>query len=132
MAADNRYYKRYNFQSIPMEDYEVRDLARRAEAPDLRTTAAQWDTASGTRNPTACSAATARATPARPARALNLSSRRSIEPPMIVLLTESKTTSALEESRIYNSPRSLWGKSNHRWAEMPDEGWAAGVAEVRQ
>lgn len=29
-AYDHRYYKRYNFQSIPMEDYEVRDLMRRS------------------------------------------------------------------------------------------------------
>jgi hypothetical protein len=36
MAKDNKYYKRFNFQSVPMEDYEVRDVARRQEAPDLR------------------------------------------------------------------------------------------------
>ena len=35
MASDNRYYKRYNFQSIPMEDYEVRDVMNRSVAPDL-------------------------------------------------------------------------------------------------
>ena len=34
-AADKRYYKRFNFQSVPMEDYEVRDSARRQQAPDL-------------------------------------------------------------------------------------------------
>ncbi len=28
-AVDKRYYKRYNFQSAPMEDYEVRDVAAR-------------------------------------------------------------------------------------------------------
>jgi hypothetical protein len=35
-AADRRYYKRYNFQCLPMEDYEVRDVMRRGDAPDLR------------------------------------------------------------------------------------------------
>jgi hypothetical protein len=28
-AFDHRYYKRFNFESTPMEDYEVRDLMRR-------------------------------------------------------------------------------------------------------
>jgi hypothetical protein len=34
-ARDKRYYKRYNFESVPMEDYEIRDLYRRATTPDL-------------------------------------------------------------------------------------------------
>ena len=29
MASDHRYYKRFNFQSVPMEEYEVRDTSRR-------------------------------------------------------------------------------------------------------
>jgi hypothetical protein len=29
-AFDHKYYKRFNFESTPMEDYEVRDLMRRA------------------------------------------------------------------------------------------------------
>jgi predicted HTH transcriptional regulator len=29
-AKDYRYYKRFNFESTPMEDYEVRDLMRRS------------------------------------------------------------------------------------------------------
>jgi hypothetical protein len=29
-AFDHRYYKRFNFESAPMEDYEVRDLMRRS------------------------------------------------------------------------------------------------------
>lgn len=36
MAADHRYYKRFNFESVPMEDYEVRDVSRRFAAPELR------------------------------------------------------------------------------------------------
>ena len=32
-ATDYRYYKRYNFQSIPMEDYEVRDTMGRLKYP---------------------------------------------------------------------------------------------------
>src|SRR5262249_24568980 len=35
MASDKRYYKRFNFESVPMEDYEVRDVARRSAAPNL-------------------------------------------------------------------------------------------------
>jgi hypothetical protein len=34
-AKDNRYYRRYNSRSIPMEDYEVRDVLRRASSPHL-------------------------------------------------------------------------------------------------
>lgn len=29
-AADHKYYKRHNFESRPMEDYEIRDLMRRS------------------------------------------------------------------------------------------------------
>jgi Schlafen, AlbA_2 len=36
IASDHRYYKRFNFQSVYMEEYEVRDVSRRLEAPDLR------------------------------------------------------------------------------------------------
>jgi hypothetical protein len=34
-ASDNRYYKRFNFESVPMEDYEVKDVLKRATSPDL-------------------------------------------------------------------------------------------------
>jgi hypothetical protein len=34
-APDNKYYRRYNFQSVPMADYEVRDAMRRATTPEL-------------------------------------------------------------------------------------------------
>ena len=34
-ASDWRYYRRFNFQSVPMEDYEIRDVARRATVPVL-------------------------------------------------------------------------------------------------
>lgn len=33
-ATDFRYYKRYNFESIPMADYEVRDVMNRITLPD--------------------------------------------------------------------------------------------------
>ncbi len=36
MAADHRFYKRFNFESVPMEEYEVRDAGRRNESPDLK------------------------------------------------------------------------------------------------
>jgi hypothetical protein len=32
-ASDHRYYKRFNFQSVPMEDYEVRDTMNRGRTP---------------------------------------------------------------------------------------------------
>lgn len=34
-AGDKRFYKRFNFESVPMEEYEIRDVARRLESPDL-------------------------------------------------------------------------------------------------
>lgn len=34
-AADKRYYKRHDFQSVPMEDYEIRDVLSRGLSPDL-------------------------------------------------------------------------------------------------
>jgi len=40
MASDHKYYKRHNFKSEPMEEYEVRDVARRGIAPQLRAAAA--------------------------------------------------------------------------------------------
>jgi hypothetical protein len=41
MAWDKRFYKRFNFVSVPMEEYEVRDVSRRNQAPDLKLTL-QW------------------------------------------------------------------------------------------
>lgn len=35
MARDHRYYKRINFQSVPMEDYEVKDTYNRVTTPNL-------------------------------------------------------------------------------------------------
>lgn len=35
-ARDKRYYRRYNFRAVPMEDYEVRDVMNRARGPALR------------------------------------------------------------------------------------------------
>jgi hypothetical protein len=35
-ASEFKYYKRHNFKSQPMEDYEVRDVMNRATAPDLQ------------------------------------------------------------------------------------------------
>jgi hypothetical protein len=34
-ASDHRYYKRFNFQSVPMEDYEVRDVMFRQLMPEI-------------------------------------------------------------------------------------------------
>ena len=36
MAKDYRYYKRYNFMSVPMEDYEIKDIYNRTSIPNLR------------------------------------------------------------------------------------------------
>jgi hypothetical protein len=35
MAADHRYYKRFEYQAVPMNDYEVRDVNSRTEGPRL-------------------------------------------------------------------------------------------------
>lgn len=35
MAADKKFYKRFNFESIPMEEYEVRDVSNRISTPNL-------------------------------------------------------------------------------------------------
>lgn len=32
-AGDKRYYKRFNFESVPMEDYEIRDIMNRLKHP---------------------------------------------------------------------------------------------------
>jgi hypothetical protein len=32
---DKKFYRRYNFESVPMEEYEIRDVANRSSAPDL-------------------------------------------------------------------------------------------------
>jgi hypothetical protein len=37
-APDKKYYKRQNFQSAPMEDYEIRDALRRSTTPLLKAT----------------------------------------------------------------------------------------------
>jgi len=35
MARDHRYYKRHNFNALPMEDYEVRDVMNRRTHPRI-------------------------------------------------------------------------------------------------
>lgn len=34
-ASDHRYYKRFNFQAVPMEDYEIRDVIFREQTPNI-------------------------------------------------------------------------------------------------
>ena len=34
-ASDNKYYKRFNFQSVPMEHYEVKDMMFRQRVPEV-------------------------------------------------------------------------------------------------
>ncbi|MEX1254865.1 MAG: ATP-binding protein [Dehalococcoidia bacterium] len=34
-ASDKRYYRRFNFEAVPMEDYEIRDVMRRSSAPRI-------------------------------------------------------------------------------------------------
>jgi len=34
-ANDKRYYKRYNFESVAMDDYEIRDIMSRLKHPDV-------------------------------------------------------------------------------------------------
>lgn len=40
-AADKKYYKRFNFESVPMEDYEIRDTMHRALEPRVSVHVAQ-------------------------------------------------------------------------------------------
>lgn len=37
-ADDKRYYKRFNFQSVPMHDYEIRDIINRQKYPKIELT----------------------------------------------------------------------------------------------
>jgi hypothetical protein len=34
-ASDHKYYKRFNFQAVPMEDYEIRDVMFREQTPNI-------------------------------------------------------------------------------------------------
>jgi hypothetical protein len=36
-APDNKYYKRFELEAKPMEDYEIKDIMRRSTTPDLYT-----------------------------------------------------------------------------------------------
>ena len=38
-ARDHRYYKRHNFNILPMEDYEIRDVMNRKSQPKMRVAA---------------------------------------------------------------------------------------------
>jgi len=42
-ASDLRYYKRFNFESVPMEDHEIRDVMNRLKYPLLRPNFAKSD-----------------------------------------------------------------------------------------
>lgn len=35
VTQSKRYYKRFNFESVPMEDYEIRDILNRESSPNL-------------------------------------------------------------------------------------------------
>jgi hypothetical protein len=37
-APDQKYYRRFDLQSIPMHDYEIKDIMRRSTTPDLFVT----------------------------------------------------------------------------------------------
>ncbi len=37
-ARDQRYYRRYNFERLPMHDHEIRDVMNRASTPDVHVT----------------------------------------------------------------------------------------------
>jgi hypothetical protein len=42
MAKDNRYYKRFNFMAVPMEEYEVRNLYGRMTKTELQFDEISW------------------------------------------------------------------------------------------
>ena len=48
-APDHKYYKRQNFQSVPMEDYEVKDVMHRTSTPVLDVDLSFYDTGSPSR-----------------------------------------------------------------------------------
>jgi len=41
-AADRRYYKRFNFESVPMYDYEIRQILNRIVRPSYRAWLKAW------------------------------------------------------------------------------------------
>lgn len=43
MALDHRYYRRYNFKSVQMEDFEIRDLYNRVSTPKLTINRCHFD-----------------------------------------------------------------------------------------
>jgi hypothetical protein len=34
-ASDKKYYRRFNFETVPMEDYEIKDIINRLSSPEL-------------------------------------------------------------------------------------------------
>jgi predicted HTH transcriptional regulator len=47
-APDQKYYRRFDLQSVPMHDYEIKDIMRRASTPHLEVLASFWGTGSPT------------------------------------------------------------------------------------
>jgi len=45
-ASDQRYYKRFNFESVPMYDYEIRQILNRAVRPHYRAWLKAWQSTS--------------------------------------------------------------------------------------
>ena len=43
VSSTNRYYKRFNFESVPMEDYEIRDVLNRAAHPKVEPRIGQME-----------------------------------------------------------------------------------------
>ena len=43
-ASDKKYYRRYNFESVAMEDYEIKDIINRLSSPDLHLVLPQQQT----------------------------------------------------------------------------------------
>jgi hypothetical protein len=41
-ASDNRYYKRFNFESVPMYDYEIRQILNRIARPSYKAWLKVW------------------------------------------------------------------------------------------
>jgi hypothetical protein len=46
-ARDLKYYRRYNFESVPMADYEIRDVMNRREHPNLEFSIRLTNTTNG-------------------------------------------------------------------------------------
>ncbi|CAI4031706.1 AlbA_2 domain-containing protein [Nitrospira tepida] len=107
-AADKRYYKRFNFESVPMEDYEIRDIMNRMKHPLIIPSFSRRFI---DRKATVCE------------YALNISlvnkgavSTHDVKAVFTVPRTVSKVVKGFDKQRIIEIPSRLFG---NQWFENP-------------